>query len=267
MRIDDLGPRTWLIAGATGWVLLAWVLALAGMGGRVQMLADDPGLLVPLPQGAEAQPALGPADQYQTIAERPLFARDRSPHPFFLEEDADDEPAEGFDYVLTSVLLTPGTRLAIVRKQEGGDPFRVQLDQSLAQSDWRLVELTPRAAVFEGTQGRRSLELTVFDGTGGEPTSAALEAGRAPQPSETRTAREPEAASQPDRQSRPQQRSRAESQPDPARNANDKDQRAPDDESEEAESSSKAPDPAQEQMDSIRQRIEARRAALREDEM
>lgn len=262
MRIDDLPPRTWLIAGAAGWAVLAWVLAVAGMGGRVQLPADDPDLLVALPQGVAARASLGPADQYRAIAERPLFASDRRPHPFFLEGGEGQQPDEGFDYVLTSVLLTPKVRLAIVHRQEGGEPLRVKLDEPLAQSGWRLVELTPRSAVFEGPQGRRSLDLKVFDGTGGEPVSAALESGRAPPPAAT--ARMPEVAPTP----QPAQRPRLERQPDPTRAAESAQIPADNpDANPDAADPSNQPEPAQAQMDSIRQRIEARRAALRKDEM
>ena len=46
MRLDDVSPRTWLFGAAAGWALAAWMLALAGMGGRVVPLADDPSLLL-----------------------------------------------------------------------------------------------------------------------------------------------------------------------------------------------------------------------------
>ena len=264
MRIDDAGPRTRLLAGVAAWTVLAWLLALAGMGGRVDRLADDPDLLVPLPQATVAQPALGPPDQYLAIAERPLFASDRSPHPFFLEGGDEQAPAEAFDYVLTSVLLTPGTRLAIVRKQDGGEPLRVKLDEPLAQSGWRLVGLAPRGAVFEGPQGRRELELQVFDGGGGEPASAALEAGRTPQPAQApapvaRPAVATPAAPTP--RPAPPVPGRPSDQPGSAG-----DKPPPGLEVKPAEPTSTSADPAQAQMDSIRQRIEARRAALRKEE-
>lgn len=261
MRVDDPGPRTWLLAGAAGWALLVWLLAVAGMGGRVTPLADDPDMLVALPQIVSAQPALGPPGQYQAIADRPLFASDRSPHPFFLEGGDEETPSEEFDYVLTSVLITPATRLAIVRRREGGDPVRVKLDEPLAQSGWRLVELTPRGAVFDGPQGRRNLDLAVFDGHGGEQTSAALEAGHAPAPADPRAARAPEEA----QGAPPAPRPRPERRPDPASLGSDALPAQQDADS--AEPANKAAEPAQAQMDSIRQRIEARRAALRKDEM
>ncbi|WP_052497631.1 hypothetical protein, partial [Lysobacter sp. A03] len=203
---------------------------------------------------------LGPAEQYQAIADRPLFASDRSPHPFFLEGGEEADPGEEFDYVLTSVLITPATKMAIVRRRDGGDAVRVKLDESLAQSGWRLVELTPRGAVFDGPQGRRNLELTVFEGQGAEQTSAALEAGRAPAPSEPRAAQAPDEA----QVSPPAPRPRTQRRPDPASMASDA---LPAEQDADSADANKAAEPAQAQMDSIRQRIEARRAALRKDEM
>lgn len=261
MRVENFGPRTWLLAGVAGWALLAWLLAVAGMGGRFTMLADDPAMLVPLPQAVDAQPALGPPGHYQAIADRPLFASDRSPHPFFLEGGDGETSGEEFDYVLTSVLITPATKMAIVRRREGGDALRVRLDEPLAQSGWRLVELTPRGAVFDGPQGRHNLELAVFDGQGAEQTSAALEAGHAPSPSESRAARAPEEVQAAPPVSRP----RTGRRPDPAPIAGDA--RPAEQDADSAEPVNKASEPAQAQMDAIRQRIEARRAALRNDEM
>lgn len=255
MRVDTWGPRTWLIAGVAAWALLAWLLAVAGLGRQVETLADDPALLLALPQSAPAQPALGSPEQYSTIAERPLFANDRSPHPFFLEGGEKEGP-EGFEYVLTSVLITPRLRMAIVRTPDGGEPLRVKLDESLPQAGWQLIEVTQRGAVFEGPRGRRTLELQVFDGTGGERTSAAVEGARGPEGGDAATA--PASSSQPrqtqSRQSE-QPAARAPERSPPTKNEPEAD-----------DSSSKTPDPAQAQMDSIRERIEARRAALRTDE-
>ena len=52
VRVDSAGPRTWLLATLAGWALLAWLLALLGMGGRIAPLADDPALLQPLAAAA-----------------------------------------------------------------------------------------------------------------------------------------------------------------------------------------------------------------------
>lgn len=169
MRIDDAGPRTWLLAGTAGWALLVWLLAFAGMGGRVEPLSDDADLLRPLPQVRPA-PDLrpGPAGAYVEIGNRPLLAVDRRPRPFFLQGQGDAAEPRAFEYTLTGVLISPGLRLAILQPADGSDSVRVTLGEApAAQADWRLAELAPRSAVFEGPDGRRTLELRVFDGTGG----------------------------------------------------------------------------------------------------
>jgi general secretion pathway protein N len=186
VRAEDIAPRTWLLAALAGWALLAWILALAGMGGRVAPLADDPTLLQPLPAVRASSPQrLGPLAQYGEIAARPLFTDDRRPKPFSLRAD-EGEQANTFDYILTSVLITPALKLAILQPtaeaqagaaaqgEAGGGPIRVKLGESAEQaSSWRLVALEPRSAVFAGPEGERTLELRAFDGTGGTPATPA----------------------------------------------------------------------------------------------
>ena len=172
MRLEDVSPRTWLLGTVAGWALAAWVLALAGMGGKLTPLPDDPSLLQSLPKPTRAPPErLGPFGQYAEIAARPLFSQDRRPQPFSL--GGEDDTSNDFDYTLTSVLLAPQVKLAMVQPTGGGDPLRIKLGDSVeAAPAWRLVALNPRSAVFEGPGGQKTLELRVFDGTGGEPPSA-----------------------------------------------------------------------------------------------
>ncbi len=179
MRVEGVAPRTWLLATITGWALLLWVLALLGMGERAQRLADDPSLLARLPQLAPASPErLGPLTQYTDIGDRPLFSEDRRPQPFSLSADGDEDSAPAFDYVLTSVLLTPNLKMAIVQPTAGGDSIRIKLGEAAEeQPSYRLTTLEPRSAVFEGPDGPRTLQLRVFDGNGGEPPTALAQAG------------------------------------------------------------------------------------------
>lgn len=172
MRLEDVSPRTWLFGTVAGWALAAWVLALAGMGGRIVPLPDDPSLLQSLPKPNKAPPErLGPYGQYAEISVRPLFSPDRRPQPFSL--GGDDDASNDFDYMLTSVLLVPQVKLAMIQPTGGGDPLRVKLGDSVQDAPaWRLVALNPRSAVFEGPGGQKTLELRVFDGTGGEPPSS-----------------------------------------------------------------------------------------------
>lgn len=173
MRIDEAGPRTWLLAALALWAVCTWVLAAAGLGGRVEALPEDPALLQPLPRGAAAAgPPLGPQAQYAAIVDRALFAHDRRHRPFFLEPDEYGEGEEqgGFDMVLTSVLITPGLEMAIVQPEGEGEPVSFRVGESARQAPgWTLVSVAPRSATFTGPEGERVMELRVFDGVGGQP--------------------------------------------------------------------------------------------------
>jgi general secretion pathway protein N len=174
MRVEGVAPRTWLLATIAGWALVLWALSLLGMGERIQRLADDPSLLSRLPQLAPAPPErLGPLTQYAEISARPLFSEDRRPQPFSLSAEGDEDAQPTFDFVLTSVLLTPTLKMAIVQPSGGGASVRIKLGEAAEeQPAWRLAALNPRSAVFEGPDGQHTLELRVFDGSGGEPPTA-----------------------------------------------------------------------------------------------
>ena len=190
MRIENAGPRTWLLTAVALWALCTWVLAAAGLGGRVEPLPEDPALLQPLPQGgAAAGERLGPPGQYAAIVDRALFAPDRQHRPFFLEaeEEGDGEAPAGFDVVLTSVLITPGLEMAIVQREEDWAPISFRIGGSAPQAPgWTLVSVSPRNATFAGPEGERVLEMRVFDGAGGQPPTrtqaAPAEAAELPVP-------------------------------------------------------------------------------------
>lgn len=175
MRVDGMSPRTWLLATIAGWALLLWLLALLGMGSAVGRLPDDPGMVGRLPALAPAAPErLGPLPQYAEISVRPLWSEDRRPQPFVLQPEGDGEAdSNAFDYVLSSVLLTPGLRMAIIQPSAGGESVRIKLGDSADEIPaWRLVAINPRSAVFDGPGGERTLDLRVYDGKGGEAPTA-----------------------------------------------------------------------------------------------
>ena len=239
MRLDDIAPRTLITGAFAGWAAIAWVLALAGMGsrlpeGRGGAITGNP--IPTLPRTAPA-PAVGPFAQYGEIGARPLFASDRRPHAFSLVApggSAADAPPE-FDLVLTSVLITPQARLAIVQKPDGSEAWRVRVGEAPdSQPNWHLVELQPRSAVFEGPGGRKELALRVFDGKGAS-TPGTPPGGTAPPPVPPTTAGSP----MPVPKSTP-----TPSAPTPP-----------------ATDAATMPDPAQ--IEQIRQRIEARREEMR----
>ena len=240
MRLDNAGPRTWLIAAVAAWAVLALLLAIIGMGGHVA--AIDPGedmrqALPPVPPAKARQ--LGPMEQYAEISARPLFSSNRKPQPFTLRNDEGEAEDSSFDYVLTSVLITPRLKMAIIQPADGSESVRVKLDEAPeSHPAWRLVELAARSAVFEGPEGRRNMELRVFNGEGGRAPTATNPPGSAPPAG----------------------------LPDPPRDAASD---GPPTEVAEAdggtpEGEAKPAMTPESQMEAIRQRIQARRAALRE---
>ncbi|WP_147653459.1 general secretion pathway protein GspN [Vulcaniibacterium gelatinicum] len=171
MRVDRIGLRTWLLAVLAGWALLVWLLALAGMGGRIAPVAPDPARMQRLPALPPPPPErIGPLGQYAEIGARPLFSENRRPQPFVIAGAGEGEAGgASFDFVLSSVLLTPSVRLAILQPSAGGEPVRVREGEAPKGAEsWRLVSLEPRAAVFVGPEGERRLELRLFDGRGGQ---------------------------------------------------------------------------------------------------
>ncbi|HSR64248.1 MAG TPA: hypothetical protein VLM17_01415, partial [Xanthomonadaceae bacterium] len=248
VRVDGAAPRTWLLAAVAAWALLAWLLAMAGMGAHVALLPADPALRQSLPAPRPSPPdRIGPLAQYAEIGARPLFSEDRRPQPFVIQsEGGEAAPADTFDYVLTSVLITPQVQLAIVQPGNGGKPVSFHLGQSAEDlPNWRLVTLNPRSAVFEGPGGQKSLDLRVWSGgtgpAGAVPaTNAVSDADATPAPAATAPAPLP-----------------APPPPPPASDASRLDTAPAQDKDEDAR--------AKQQMDAIRKRIEERRAQLRRE--
>ena len=251
MRTDVIGPRTWLLAALAGWAILAWLLALFGMGGSIRPLPADPSLVQALPQlRPPAAERLGPMAQYSETGARPLFSESRQPGPFFISGEEGGEQPQSFDFVLSSVLITPALKMAILQTTEGGESVRVKLGESPESApNWQLVEINPRSVVIAGPEGRQTLELRVFDGTGGQSPTAM------PPPVATMPTGPVQQVQPPRRSVTPTPGSAKPPLPMPA------DPMSPTGES------TAAPEPeltTEQQMDMIRKRIEARRAQLRE---
>lgn len=273
MRPDTWTPRTGALATLAGWAVLVALLAVFGMGGRITPLPPDPSLVQPLPTlPATPTERLGPLPQYAEIGSRPLFAEDRQPQPFFISGEG-EAAAPGFDMVLSSVLISPRLQLAIVQPVAGGEGLRVKVGESPnGFPGWRLVELEARRAVFEGPDGRRELELRVFDGASGQPptpliTRTPTQPGAvpmtmpgnvAPMPTVPRATGGNSAATlQPTPGAVPVPAPTPPTAP-PAHRASEPTAPSP--------ALATPPATPEQQMDAIRQRIEARRAQMREQE-
>ena len=176
-RFDQAGPLTWLLVAAAGWALLLWLAALLGMGGQVadaEPAASD----AALPQPRPATPA------------RPLFTQDRRPRSFLATAPEGDGAAQNqsLDFILTGVLISPQVQLAVVQPTGGGNPQRVRVGKSPeGAAGWRLVDVQPRRAVFEGASGQTALDLRNFGNPGSPPAAAAQPQSQQPQPAASRT--------------------------------------------------------------------------------
>lgn len=156
MRNDVAGLRTWLLGAFAGWALLVWAACLFGLGSRIgsSNAALDVPALPAVPQATE----LVVADNAEAL-NRPLFASDRRPHPFFIGEAG--EPATT-SVRLTGVLMTPGLDMATLTTEQGKS-LRLRLGGEV-QEGWQLLSLQPRSAVVSGPAGTLNLELQVFSG-------------------------------------------------------------------------------------------------------
>ena len=165
--LERLRSANALVLAFAAWAAGLLVLAFAGLGGRVGPHPDNPGLAPPVPEvqlTAVAQ-RLGPVENYAAVGERPLLNPDR--RPTAVRAAAETGNADALDdMVLTSVLIAGQTQLALLQHKDGGEARRVRVGDFVPSSPWRLAELEPRRALFDGPTGRRELALRVFDGRG-----------------------------------------------------------------------------------------------------
>ena len=164
--VNLLRPSGAVLAAIALWAVGLLVLGLAGLGGRVGPHPRNPALAPPVPHMTlqELDAPLGTIDEYAEVGQRPLLNADRRPAAVAAAADGGtDTPLAA---TLTSVLIAGETRLAIVQNKDDPVARRVRVGDLLEGTSWRLVDLQPRRALFEGPSGRRELELRVFDGTG-----------------------------------------------------------------------------------------------------
>lgn len=188
MRLDQVRPMTRVLAVLAAVAVLGWVLALAGVGAHAGVADDDATLAQPVPKlQASAATHLAPLAEYTEAASRPVFAHDRRLHAFVLApgEGRAASDSNGFDYVLNSVLIAPAFQMAIIEPAQGGDSVSVRMGESADPiPGWRLVELAPRSAVFDGPGGRKTLELRIWAGDGEAPLMSAMSVAPQPAPAD-----------------------------------------------------------------------------------
>lgn len=225
-----------LLAAVAAWSVALLLLAAVGMGGRVGLHPGNAALAPPVPEvRLEAVGSrLGTATDYLEVGNRPLLSPERRPTAVAAGEGEGDAP---LDAELTSVLLAGDVRLAILRGRSDGVSRRVRLGELVPGTAWRLSDIEPRRAIFDGPEGRRELALRVFNGLGGEPVTPVApppSVAGAEAPAAPRTSGAPVAQAQP--------------APGPAATESA------------ANASQEVPITPEQQVEAIRRRIEARRA-------
>ncbi|OZB62061.1 MAG: hypothetical protein B7X39_03885 [Lysobacterales bacterium 14-68-21] len=177
-----LTPMLVLVAAALGAVL---VTLLLGLGQGVHWRAPRPPAPLPPPGHGNALPPPQPLDRFATVWQRPLFRPDRRPGA-----QSGDGGAVG-DLALTGVILTPGLRMVLAHDKSNNRDLQIAEGKTTPDGRWTLVEVQPRAAVFDGPEGRVELKLPAgapFDKTPMAPDNAPgaaemrKEAGAAPFP-------------------------------------------------------------------------------------
>ncbi|MDY0022076.1 hypothetical protein [Arenimonas caeni] len=179
--LESLRPGNVLLAALAAWALGLLVLALSGLGANFGPHPDNPALAPPVPQVelSEVGARLGPLSAYDEVSRRPLLNADR--------RAADGADAAGgdapMDLELTGVLMAGDFQAALLQSPDRQRSERVRVGELVAGTGWRLVSLAPRSADFEGPQGRRTLELRLYDGSAdGAAAPAARPAAAAPAP-------------------------------------------------------------------------------------
>jgi hypothetical protein len=142
--------------GLLGWTLLGprAVPAAAGAPASTTFPVYPAGV-------AQASNAINDADPAWA---RPLFFRDRKPHTADLggPGDANGATASSFDGTLTGIVRSSTLSAASLQKAGQQQSVRVRLGQEVPDAPgWRLVELTAKTARFQSGSDEKILKLEV----------------------------------------------------------------------------------------------------------
>ncbi len=240
---DTLRPLTMLLAAAGLWALSVLVLALAGLGSRFPTpTATIQAPALPKITLTRSEPRLGAYANYMEVGKRPLMMPDRRPG---ITPSADGQGTSDLDVTLTSVMITANLQVAILTDNKDASSRRVRIGETVAGSNWRLVQLEPRRALLEGPTGQRELLLRVFDGKGGQAPTPSMARAEPQTDADGEATAQPPAPPQPVAGVAP----RVDHAPAVAR----------------PEQGAAAVLTQEQQVEAIRRRIEARRAQMRAD--
>ncbi|GLQ93894.1 general secretion pathway protein GspN [Dyella acidisoli] len=149
------------MAGAAAAVFGVALLSLLFGAGR-GVSWDPPRPVPPLPAAhAVTLPTPPPLQSFAQTWEHPLFSADRKP---IVTQSGGSEGVSLGDLQLTGIILTPGLHMALLGpvNSKGGDEDKqvsVREGSTLPDSNWKLIQVLPRSAIFASPSGRTELKL------------------------------------------------------------------------------------------------------------
>ncbi|HUB90642.1 MAG TPA: hypothetical protein VMA74_13035 [Dyella sp.] len=150
-----LTPAFGIVTAVLGIVLVS---LLFGAGRGVSW--DPPRPVPPLPAArAVTLPTPPPLSSYAQTWEHPLFSADRKP----IVTQGGSEGVSLGDLQLTGIILTSKLHMALLGPVNGkGDDDKqvsVREGATLPDSNWKLIQVLPRSAIFTSPSGRTELKL------------------------------------------------------------------------------------------------------------
>lgn len=150
-------PMLGIVVAVLGVALLS---LLFGVGRRVSW--DAPRPAPPLPAArAVALPVPPPLPSYARVWDHPLFSADRKP---IVTSGGGTEGVSLGDLQLTGIILTPTLHMALLGPTNGKpddttQQVSVREGAMLPDSNWKLIQVLPRSAIFASPSGRTELKL------------------------------------------------------------------------------------------------------------
>lgn len=157
IRAAEMATRVLLgICGVFGALLL---VLYAGYGRGYGWLSDAEGTRQLAAGSIDRAPFVPPPlSTFAAIDQRPLFNEDRRPAPIEATAAADAPPQVPLNILLTGVIVTPQTRIALLTDKTRNQPLSLKVGMPLEgdQATWTLIEINPRSVVFESINNERS---------------------------------------------------------------------------------------------------------------
>ena len=130
-----------------------WLALLGGWGNEPRWSAVQSAKPAPLTDRTAPLPPPVPRSQFAVIWQRPLFDPQRRPAAQAVQGSSIGE------LQLTGVILTPTLQMVLLHDRQDDRELRLHRGESAPGGNVTLVEVKPRSAVFDTTNGRVELHF------------------------------------------------------------------------------------------------------------